>query len=119
MAVRGPLTDAHRFIPAAISSGARVIVCEDIPAIICLTVSFGCASPRRPQHSATWPSCHYGDPSRRRPLVGVTGTNGKTTIATLLYDMARKLGHKAGLLSTVVNKIDEREVEAHNTTPPA
>ncbi len=117
VAVRGPLTDAHRFIPAAISSGARVIVCEDIPGD---NMPDGVLWVRVPSSAAALghlASCHYGDPSRHLTLVGVTGTNGKTTIATLLYDMARKLGHKAGLLSTVVNKIDEREVEAHNTTP--
>ena len=59
----------------------------------------------------------YGHPSRELKLVGVTGTNGKTTTATLLYDLVRALGHKAGLISTVVYKIDERTVEATHTTP--
>lgn len=117
VAVRGPLTDAHRFIPAAVAAGARVVVCEEIPdGIVADSVLWV-----RVASSATalghLASAYYGEPSRRLTLVGVTGTNGKTTIATLLYEMARRLGHRAGLLSTVVNKIDTTEIEAHNTTP--
>jgi len=116
VAVRGPLTDAHRFIPAAVAAGARVVVCEELPA----EASDNVLWVRVPSSAVALgyiASRHYGDPSRHLTLIGVTGTNGKTTIATLLYDMARMLGHRAGLLSTVVNKIDTTEVEAHNTTP--
>lgn len=118
VAERGVNSDGHTFIPNALAAGATAIVCETLPA--------------DPDPDTAWitvpdsaialghiASCWYGYPSHSLTLVGVTGTNGKTTIATLLYDMARMMGEKAGLLSTVVNRIDTETVEATHTTPDA
>lgn len=116
VAVRGYNVDGHRFIPAAIAAGAAAVVCEEIPAdapdgITWIRVADSADALGR--LASAW----YGHPSRRLTLVGVTGTNGKTTIATLLYEMARLAGHRAGLLSTVVNKIDTTDVPSTHTTP--
>ncbi len=116
VAVRGVHTDGHRFIPSAIAAGAAAIVCEEIPADAPAGISWirVADSADALGHMA---SAWHGHPSRHLTLVGVTGTNGKTTIATLLYEMARLAGHRAGLLSTVVNKIDTADVPATHTTP--
>lgn len=116
VAVRGVTVDGHTFIPQAIARGARVIVCEEFPVdlddevmyvrVDDSSVAFGLLA-----------SAWYGNPSRELTLVGVTGTNGKTTTATLLYEMFRSLGYKAGLLSTVCNYIDDVRVPATHTTP--
>lgn len=116
VAVRGVHTDGHKYIAGAVAAGARAVVCEEVPADASADVSWirvADASVALGLLASQW----YGNPSRRMTLVGVTGTNGKTTIATLLYEMARLTGHKAGLLSTVVNKIDERDVPSTHTTP--
>lgn len=116
VAVRGVHADGHRFIPAAVAAGARAVICEEIPADASPEVSWirvDNAARALGMAASAW----YGHPSRHLTLVGVTGTNGKTTIATLLYEMARMTGHRAGLLSTVVNKIDEASVAATHTTP--
>lgn len=116
VAVRGSQVDGHEFISAAISKGATLIVCEELPAerhdgvayvqVADSAASLGCLASR-------W----YGDPSRSLTLVGVTGTNGKTTTATLLYEMFRLFGEKVGLLSTVCNYIDGESEPATHTTP--
>lgn len=116
VAVRGVAVDAHRFIPDTIARGARAIVCEQLPETIHPDVSYIQVEDSNialAHLASQW----FGNPSRRLRLVGVTGTNGKTTIATLLYQLFRNLGHKAGLLSTVKNIIDTREVPATQTTP--
>lgn len=116
VAVRGVNVDAHRFIPQAVEAGASAIVCEELPTQLAAGVAYV-----RVANSAIalghLASQWYGNPSRSLKLVGVTGTNGKTTIATLLYEMARLSGHKAGLLSTVANKIEDVEYVADHTTP--
>lgn len=118
VAVRGTAVDGHRYIPAAIAAGARVIVCEELPADAPDTVTWV-----RVADSALalglLASEWWDNPSRRLALVGVTGTNGKTTIATLLYEMARDLGLEAGLLSTVENRIGDMRLPADHTTPGA
>lgn len=116
VAVRGSQVDGHEFISAAISKGATLIVCEELPAerhdgvayvqVADSAAALGCLASR-------W----YGDPSRSLTLVGVTGTNGKTTTATLLYEMFRLFGEKVGLLSTVCNYIDGVSEPATHTTP--
>ena len=116
VAVKGVSVDSHRFIGDVIEKGARAIVCEDMPA----TLSDGVAYIQ--VENSVVALAHIADewfdhPSRRLRLVGVTGTNGKTTTATLLYEMARLMGYKAGLLSTVKNIIDTREEVAKQTTP--
>ena len=116
IAERGTQTDGHVFIPAAVKNGAAAVVCETMPeeidgntAFVRLESTEAAAGPIATQF--------YGDPSRKLKLVGVTGTNGKTTIATLLYNMFRKFGYKCGLCSTVCNYIDEEAVPADHTTP--
>ncbi len=118
VAVRGVDVDGHRFIGKAIEAGASVIVAEELPADLPDTVEGIRVADSRIAlgHLA---SRFYGDPSDELTLVGVTGTNGKTTIATLLYDMARMRGLKAGLISTVANIVDTDSVPADHTTPDA
>ena len=116
VAVKGVAVDSHRFIPDVIAAGARAIVCEDLPEQLNPDVTYV-----QVQDSII-ALAHLADewfdhPSKRLRLVGVTGTNGKTTTATLLYEMAQLLGHKAGLLSTVRNIIGARVEEAAQTTP--
>ena len=116
VAVKGVAVDSHRFIPDVIAAGARAIVCEDLPEQLNPDVTYV-----QVQDSII-ALAHLADewfdhPSKRLRLVGVTGTNGKTTTATLLYEMAQLLGHKAGLLSTVRNIIGTRVEEAAQTTP--
>lgn len=115
-AVRGTLTDGHKYIETAIKSGAAVIVCEELPGEladgICYIKVID-SSIALAEVSADF----YGQPSRKLKLIGITGTNGKTTTATLLHDLFTMLGYRVGLLSTVVNKIDQREVPATHTTP--
>ena len=118
VAMRGTTVDGHQFIPKALELGAASVLCEVLP--------------QQPAEGVTYvqvPDCEdvaglvatrfFGDPSHKVKLVGVTGTNGKTTIATLLYNMFRKMGYKAGLLSTVCNYIDGEPVPADHTTPDA
>ena len=116
VAIPGTQTDGHRFINKAIEQGAVAILCESLPTkrtegvtYIAVESTEGCVGEVATQF--------YGDPSRRLVLVGVTGTNGKTTIATLLYNMFRKLGYRCGLLSTVCNYIEGEPVAASHTTP--
>ncbi len=116
VAMKGTQVDGHRFIPKAVELGAAAVICEDMPLDIEENVTYiqveSCETAVGP--AATM---FYGDPSRKLKLVGVTGTNGKTTIATLLYNMFRRMGHKCGLLSTVCNYIEDEAVEASHTTP--
>lgn len=116
VAVRGPVSDGHRFIGDAIRAGATAIVAEELPVTGHSGVTFvkvANSGVALGYLASEW----YGNPSRKLKLVGVTGTNGKTTIATLLYRLAKLSGSKAGLLSTVENRIDETVVPAVNTTP--
>ena len=121
VAVRGVSVDGHAYIESAIEKGAVAIVCEEIPATG--KKQLGGAYPVfvRVKDSAEalgqLLSVWYGKPSEQLVLVGVTGTNGKTTIATLLYEMFRKMGHKVGLLSTVCNYIDGEAIPTDHTTP--
>lgn len=114
----GTVVDGHDYIDKAIEMGAKAIVCErkDMIHKDGATIVVVENSSRALGHLA---SCWNGYPSKRLTLVGVTGTNGKTTIATLLYKMVQKMGHKAGLLSTVVNYVDQEAVESTHTTPDA
>ncbi|MCD8042439.1 MAG: UDP-N-acetylmuramoyl-L-alanyl-D-glutamate--2,6-diaminopimelate ligase [Tannerellaceae bacterium] len=116
VAVRGTVVDGHTFISKAIEQGAAAVVCEEVPEDLAGKVVF---IPVKDSAGALGKlaSVWYGEPSGQLKLVGVTGTNGKTTIATLLYEMFRKLGYKAGLLSTVCNYIDGEAVPTEHTTP--
>ena len=116
VAVRGTKSDGHDFINSAVASGASVVICEKLPsdpaAGVCWIRTADSA-----KALGLVASGFYGNPSHNLKLVGVTGTNGKTTIATLLYKMFLRLGYKCGLFSTVCNYINERELPATHTTP--
>jgi len=116
IAQKGIQTDGHLFIPQAILQGAKVIVCEQLPEqtsfeITCIqvkdtTIALGLLA-----------AAFYDFPAQKLKLVGITGTNGKTTTVTLLHQLFMNLGYPTGLISTIVNKINEREVAATHTTP--
>lgn len=117
VAVKGTQTDGHTYVPKAIELGAKaVLVCEPIPEDALDGVTFVRVEDTEDAIGKV-ATTFYGDPSSRLKLVGVTGTNGKTTIATLLYTMFRAFGYKCGLCSTVCNYIDGREIPADHTTP--
>ena len=116
VATRGTASDGHQFIPMAIEKGAVAVICEEIPEEINPAVAYvkvESSSDALGKMASAW----YDFPSSKMILVGVTGTNGKTTIATLLYQLFRQLGHKSGLLSTVCNYVNDVAVEATHTTP--
>jgi UDP-N-acetylmuramoyl-L-alanyl-D-glutamate--2,6-diaminopimelate ligase len=118
IAVQGTQSDGHNFIGKAIESGAVAVVCQILPENLQDGVTYirvDDSAEALGKIASSW----NGNPSACLTLVGVTGTNGKTTIATLLYTMFRKLGYKAGLLSTVCNYINEKAIPATHTTPDA
>lgn len=115
-AVVGTVTDGHRFIPMAIERGAAAVVCQQMPEELDPRVAYVVVEDSE-QVMAEMAAAFYDHPSRELKLVGVTGTNGKTTTATLLYELVRRLGYRAGLISTVVYKIDDREITSTHTTP--
>lgn len=116
VAVRGTQSDGHDFISKAVSNGAAAVVCEEFPEQVLEAVTYV-----KVKNSAAAlgviASHFYGNPSARLKLVGVTGTNGKTTVATLLYKLFSSLQYRVGLLSTVVNKIVDKDITATHTTP--
>ena len=116
VAVRGVSVDGHTFISKAEAQGAAAIVCEELPAELSPAVTY-VVTPESREALGLLASAWYGEPSRQLTLVGVTGTNGKTTIATLLYEMFRLFGEKVGLLSTVCNYVDDRAIPTDHTTP--
>lgn len=115
-AVRGTATDGHRFIPMAVERGAVAVVCQTLPEELHPAVAYVVVEDSE-RTMAEMASAFYDHPSRELKLVGITGTNGKTTTATLLYELVRKLGYRAGLISTVVYKVDDREIPSTHTTP--
>ena len=116
VAMKGTQVDGHLFIGKAIELGAISVLCEDLPEVLQEGITYVQVESTEDAVGKV-ATLFYGDPSHKLKLVGVTGTNGKTTIATLLYNMFRKFGHKVGLLSTVCNYIDDVEVPADHTTP--
>lgn len=118
IAVKGAAADGHQFIEKAIENGAVAIVCEEMPEIVNEAVVYVQAE-NSAAAAGYMASNFFGKPSEQLKLVGVTGTNGKTTIATLLYKLFTRLGYKCGLLSTVENMIGQRVVPATHTTPDA
>ena len=116
VAMKGTQVDGHQFIGKAIELGAISVLCEDLPKVLQEGITYVQVESTEDAVGKV-ATLFYGDPSHKLKLVGVTGTNGKTTIATLLYNMFRKFGHKVGLLSTVCNYIDDVEVPADHTTP--
>ena len=116
VAIPGTQTDGHKYIPKAIELGAAAILCEQMPEEQMDGVTYVVVESTESTVGMV-ATQFFGDPSRKLKLVGVTGTNGKTTIATLLYNMFRKFGHKCGLLSTVCNYIEGEPIPADHTTP--
>ncbi len=116
VAVRGTVTDGHNYIQKAVDSGARAIVCEELPELMVNGVTYlevtDCNSAL-----AIIASNFYDNPSKNLKLVGVTGTNGKTTVTTLLYNLFKKAGFKVGLISTIKVMVDEKEYPTTHTTP--
>ena len=118
IAVRGTQTDGHKYIASAEEKGAVAIVCEVIPEKQNPEVAY-IVVPDAQAVTGKLATTFYGNPTMSLRLVGVTGTNGKTTIATLLYELFRAMGHKCGLLSTVCNYIDGKAYPSTHTTPDA
>ena len=116
LAIKGTQTDGHKYIGKAIELGATAIVCEDMPETLSDGVTY-IQVPSTEDVTGIIATTFQGNPSTKLKLVGVTGTNGKTTIATLLYNMFRAMGHKCGLLSTVCNYIEGEAIPADHTTP--
>jgi UDP-N-acetylmuramoyl-L-alanyl-D-glutamate--2,6-diaminopimelate ligase len=116
VAVRGTQTDGHQYIATAIAQGARAILCEELPADTRPDVTYvQVLNPARAMGRMA--SAFYGHPSRGVKLVGVTGTNGKTSVATFLFQLFRGLGHRCGLISTVQNQIEDEVIPSTHTTP--
>lgn len=118
VATRGTTVDGHEYIGQAIEKGAVAIVCEDIPLKTIPNITYVKVSDSA-ETLGKMASSWYGNPSEKLELIGVTGTNGKTTTATLLYRLFKHLGYKSGLISTVQNYVDEKALEATHTTPDA
>jgi UDP-N-acetylmuramoyl-L-alanyl-D-glutamate--2,6-diaminopimelate ligase len=116
VAVRGTQSDGHSFIPKAVSMGAVAVVCERLPDTVDEKVTYVTVK-NSAQALGIIASNFFGNPSEKLRLVGVTGTNGKTTTVTLLYKLFSSLGHRTGLISTVENKIIEETIPSTHTTP--
>ena len=116
VAMRGTQVDGHAFIGKAVGQGAAAVLCEDVPEDRADGVTYVKVKSTEDAVGEV-ATTFYGDPSHKLRLVGVTGTNGKTTIATLLYNMFRKLGYRCGLLSTVCNYIEDEQIPTTHTTP--
>ena len=115
-AVVGTQTDGHDYIAAAVERGAAAVVCQRLPEPQAAGVAYVVVEDSAGA-MADMAAAFYGYPSRELKLVGITGTNGKTTTVTLLYDLVRAVGYRAGLISTVVYRIDGREIASTHTTP--
>ncbi len=116
VAMKGTQVDGHQFIAKAIELGAKAVVCQDLPDEKADGVTYVQVADTE-EAAGKVATLFHGNPSHHLTLVGVTGTNGKTTIATLLYNMFRKMGHKCSLLSTVCNYIEDEAIPASHTTP--
>ena len=115
-AVVGAQADGHDYIAAAVERGAAAVVCQRLPEPQAAGVAYVVVEDSAGA-MADMAAAFYGYPSRELKLVGITGTNGKTTTVTLLYDLVRAMGYRAGLISTVVYRIDGREIASTHTTP--
>lgn len=116
VAIKGTLTDGHNYIPKAIELGARAILVETLPQKIHQDITYIQVKSSE-EVVGKIATTFYGNPSHQLKLIGVTGTNGKTSISTLLYNMFRKMGHKVGLISTVCNYIEDQAFPTAHTTP--
>ncbi|MBU2899553.1 UDP-N-acetylmuramoyl-L-alanyl-D-glutamate--2,6-diaminopimelate ligase [Maribacter dokdonensis] len=118
VAIKGTITDGHKYIDAVVKAGARAIICEELPATMVDDVTYVQVESGN-QALALMASNYYGTPSKNLKLVGVTGTNGKTTVSSLLYQLFKKAGYKVGLLSTIKIMVDDTEFPTKHTTPDA
>ena len=118
VAIKGTLTDGHLYIEKAINTGAKAIVCETLPRQIVNGVTYVAVNDGNTA-LAVMASNFYDNPSKNLKLIGVTGTNGKTTVSSLLYQLFRKSGYKVGLLSTIKILVDQTEYKTTHTTPDA
>lgn len=118
VAIEGELFDGHQFIAQSITAGAKVIVCRQLPQVVENQITYVQVE-NTSEAFAIMAANFYGNPSEKLKLVGVTGTNGKTTTTTLLYQLFKLLGYKVGLVSTIAIYVDEQRYETKNTTPDA
>jgi len=118
VAIKGTLTDGHKFIDQVVKAGARAIICEHLPSEMIDDVTYVQVESGN-QALALMASNYYGTPSKNLKLVGVTGTNGKTTVSSLLYQLFKKAGYKVGLLSTIKIMVDDTVYPTKHTTPDA
>jgi UDP-N-acetylmuramoyl-L-alanyl-D-glutamate--2,6-diaminopimelate ligase len=118
VAVRGTQVDGHRYIDSAVDKGAAAVVCETWPANPQAGVVYVCVSDSA-RALGQMASNYYGRPSEKLKLTGVTGTNGKTTVVTLLHELFLGLGYHAGMLSTIENKVNRKTLKTSHTTPDA
>ncbi len=116
VAIRGLITDGHKYIQKAIELGAKAVVCEELPELLVDGVTYLKVSDCN-SALAIIAANYYDNPSKNLKLVGVTGTNGKTTVSTLLYNLFKKAGFKVGLISTIKVMVDDKEYSTSHTTP--
>lgn len=116
IAIKGTVSDGHQFIEATLRAGASAVICEDFPSAFALDVTYVKVK-NSAQALGIIAANFYQHPSKKLKLVGITGTNGKTTVATLLYKLFRDLGYKTGLISTVENQINDKIIPSTHTTP--
>ncbi|MBX2932714.1 MAG: UDP-N-acetylmuramoyl-L-alanyl-D-glutamate--2,6-diaminopimelate ligase [Ferruginibacter sp.] len=118
IAIKGTKTDGNTFIEMAVTNGAVAIVCEEMPAVLHTHITYVQVE-NAAEAAGIMSHNFYGEPSLKLKLVGVTGTNGKTTIATLLWKLFTALGYKCGLVSTVQNQVGQKVIASTHTTPDA
>jgi UDP-N-acetylmuramoyl-L-alanyl-D-glutamate--2,6-diaminopimelate ligase len=118
IAIKGESTDGHKYIHQAIEQGAVAIVCQDLPKTLTEGITYIKVANTH-EAAAYMANNFYQEPSKNLKLIGVTGTNGKTTVATVLFKLFTQLGFKCGLISTVQNQIDTKIIPATHTTPDA
>jgi UDP-N-acetylmuramoyl-L-alanyl-D-glutamate--2,6-diaminopimelate ligase len=118
IAIRGALADGHDYIQQAVAKGATAIICEALPIDLNDTVTYVQVKDAG-QALGIIASNYFDNPSKQLILIGITGTNGKTTVATMLYQLFAKLGYRSGLLSTISNRVGDKEIKATHTTPDA
>ena len=118
VAIKGLIADGHQFIEKAIASGAKSIVCEELPVKLDSGITY-VEVDNGNKTLAIMASNYYDNPSKNLRLVGVTGTNGKTTVSSLLYQLFKKAGYKVGLMSTIKIMVDNKEYATTHTTPDA
>lgn len=118
VAIKGTVTDGHKFIEQVVAAGAKAIICEELPSVMVNGVVY-VEVDNGNKALAIMASNYYGNPSKNLKLIGITGTNGKTTISSLLYQLFKKAGFKVGLISTIKIMVDDNVYTTSHTTPDA